>query len=506
MKVVFLLLDSLNRHALSCYNPATKATPAFDRLAEKGVTFDNHYVGSLPCMPARRDLLTGRLNFLHRSWGPVEPFDYCFPTLLQQNGIYSHLISDHYHYWEQGGCGYHNQYSSAEFVRGQERDLWKAMVQPPLERLRAQYHPMLSEVTRRAPNMVNREYVRDEPDYPTVQCIDLGLEFLDSNSNADNWFLQIELFDPHEPFTAPERFRSGLETDYDGPILDWPLYDKLDLTDSEIKELKANYLAVVAMCDSNLGRLLDVFDSNNLWQDTAIVLTSDHGLLLGEQNWWGKNRMPVLDPIARIPLIIYHPEQSSLAGQRRDALTQCIDIPGTILDIFKVPNSRSPSASSHPNDHFGTSLMPTLGSNQKTRDFALYGLYGAALNITDGEHTYFLYPDNDQTELYEYTLMPVHPASYFSKQEFRNAELIHDLAFGNGYPIMKLAALDTAKRPPMQGGNWGDATTALYNLKEDPAQQLPISDTELENHLRSAIKTTLIHNNAPAELYQRFSL
>lgn len=142
MKLGFILLDSLNRHALSCYGGKGVATPNFDRIAERGVVFDNHYVGSLPCMPARRDLLTGRLNFLHRSWGPVEPYDRCFPQLLRDAGVYTHLVSDHYHYWEEGGAGYHNQYSSAAFVRGQERDLWKAMVQPPVERFRERYHPM----------------------------------------------------------------------------------------------------------------------------------------------------------------------------------------------------------------------------------------------------------------------------------------------------------------------------------------------------------------------------
>mgnify|MGYP003505061480 CR=1 FL=1 len=51
MKVVFLLFDSLNRHALSCYEPGAPPTPNFDRLAARSVVFDRHFVGSLPCMP-----------------------------------------------------------------------------------------------------------------------------------------------------------------------------------------------------------------------------------------------------------------------------------------------------------------------------------------------------------------------------------------------------------------------------------------------------------------------
>ncbi len=494
MKTVFVLFDSLNRQALSCYNPAALPTPAFDRLAQKGVVFDNHYVGSLPCMPARRDLLTGRLNFLHRSWGPVEPFDTCFPTLLHQYGVYTHLISDHYHYWEEGGCGYHNQFSSAEFVRGQERDLWKAMVEPPEQRFKQRYHSMLADVGRRQPNMINREYIKEESDYPITQCVDLANEFIDQNHNADNWFLQLELFDPHEPFTAPERFRNDLPTDYSGPILDWPLYDKLDLTDNEAHELQTNYQAIVAMCDHQLGRLLDTFDRLNLWESTALVLTTDHGFMLGEHGWWGKNVMPVYDPIAHIPLIIYHPDQQSQPDNRRNNLTQCIDLTATFLDLHNVPAITEL--------HNGTSLLPVLSSARHVRDFALYGIFGGAMNITDGHYTYFRYPVNTDNTLYEYTLMPVHPASYFTKAEFAEAELVNDLPFANGYPVLKLNALNNARRPPMLGGAPADANNVLYNLQSDPTQSRPASDAP--QHYIKALEHALTKNNAPQELLWRF--
>ena len=105
MKVVFALFDTLNRHSLECYGGTTVKTPNFNRLASRTVAFDNHYVGSLPCMPARRELMTGRHNFLHRSWGPCEPFDHAFPDILsQQKGVYSHLVTDHAHYWKDGGA------------------------------------------------------------------------------------------------------------------------------------------------------------------------------------------------------------------------------------------------------------------------------------------------------------------------------------------------------------------------------------------------------------------
>lgn len=160
MKAVLVLFDSLNRLALSPYGGARTPTPNFDRLARRTLRFDEHYVGSLPCMPARRDLLTGRLSFLHRSWGPLEPFDNAFPELLHRAGVYSHLVTDHFHYWEDGGATYHNRYDSYEFVRGQEGDPWKAMVQPPWEHLREKYHTRQFTTERReyfSQNIINRE-------------------------------------------------------------------------------------------------------------------------------------------------------------------------------------------------------------------------------------------------------------------------------------------------------------------------------------------------------------
>ena len=106
MKVVFVLFDSLIRKALASYGGTEIDTPNFDRLAKRGISFDTHYVGSLPCMPARRDLHTGRLNFMHRSWGPLEPFDNSFVKTLRDQGVYTHLVTDHQHYFEDGGAGY----------------------------------------------------------------------------------------------------------------------------------------------------------------------------------------------------------------------------------------------------------------------------------------------------------------------------------------------------------------------------------------------------------------
>ena len=309
MKTVFLLFDSLNRSALGAYGGQIP-TPNFDRLAARSAVFDAHYAGSLPCMPARRDMQTGRLNFLHRSWGPLEPFDDSFAGQMNAGGTYSHLVSDHYHYFEDGGATYHTRYNSWEFVRGQESDPWTAMVTPPIERFRAQYHPIQFEDHRdghRLQGMINRTRITAEADFPVVKCVDAALAFMRQNAEADSWLLQMETFDPHEPFHAPEGYRSE-DTGYHGPVLDWPRYKTVDETPQEVAELRANYAALVRLCDAQLGRILDHLDAHGGWDDTAIVMTTDHGFLLSEHDWWAKNRMPFYNEVAHIPLMIHHPQ------------------------------------------------------------------------------------------------------------------------------------------------------------------------------------------------------
>jgi len=206
MRAIMVMFDSLNRHMLPPYGCDWTHTPNFQRLADRCVTFDNSYISSMPCMPARRELHTGRPNFLHRSWGPLEPFDDSVPQILQQNGTSSHLISDHYHYWETGGANYHAQYSTWQFKRGQEGDPWMGQVVEPVIP-DAEGQNAVDDLWHRQ-DRINREFMRDVSEQPQSKTFAAGLEFVRRNYRDDNWFLQIETFDPHEPFFSHEEFKA----------------------------------------------------------------------------------------------------------------------------------------------------------------------------------------------------------------------------------------------------------------------------------------------------------
>jgi len=502
VRTIFVLFDSLNRRALEAYGGTAIATPNFARLARRSITFDNHYVGSLPCMPARRDMHTGRLNFLHRGWGPLEPFDNSFAALLNGSGTYSHLISDHFHYWGDGGATYHNRYDTYEFIRGQEGDPWKAMVQPPWDRWREMYHPQQFTDQRRhklSRHMVNREFIREYADFPSVRCFDAGLEFLQANRDAPDWLLHLETFDPHEPFHAPAEFRKPYPTRYRGPVFDWPPYARVNESDAECEEIRANYAAIVALCDHELGRLLDFMDREAMWDDTALVVTTDHGFLLGEHDWWAKNVMPCYNEVAHIPLFFHHPALAHRAGERCAKLTQTIDVMPTLLDIAGAPVPKGVT---------GQSLLAMLQQDKPGREAAIYGVFGSAVNVTDGRYTYFLYPpDMHGGNLYQYTLMPMHLRGMFSAEELRDATLTAPLPYFNDVPVLRVPATPKSPFYNHQGpGVQNDTVTVLYDLHDDPGQTRPIDDAATAARLRALAVREMRRADAPAEYLQRMGL
>ena len=173
-RCVVVMYDTLCRHFLPNYGNEWVIAPNFERLAKQSIQFENFYVGSMPCMPARREMHTGRYNFLHRSWGPLEPFDDSMPSILHDNGVHSHKVTDHLHYWEDGGATYHQRYTTFDLVRGQEGDKWKGDV----EKLRdpsygAERWSELQRLNNQKQDNINRDYMDKAELQPQYKTFDL---------------------------------------------------------------------------------------------------------------------------------------------------------------------------------------------------------------------------------------------------------------------------------------------------------------------------------------------
>ena len=487
MKAIMLMFDSLNRHMLPPYGCDWVKAPNFQRLAQRAVTFDTSYVCSMPCMPARRELHTARPNFLHRSWSPLEPFDDSMPAMLEQQGVYTHLVSDHYHYWEDGGCTYHNRYSSWEFMRGQEGDPWIGQVTDP---------SIGNVIGRNADpdtrgDRVNRQFVHCEADQPQAKTVAAGLDFIRRNRDADRWFLQVETFDPHEPFfTQPEYqelYRDLIGTGQ--PLNDWPVYGRSPRNMPE--QLRGHYAALLTMCDRQLGKVLDLMDELQLWDDTMLIIWTDHGFLLGEHEYWAKCVMPFYEEVSHTPFFVWDP-RCRKAGERRRALVQpALDIGPTLLGFFGVPTTA---------DMQGHDLAATIATDQPVREAGMFGLFGAQVNVTDGRYVYMRAPkDRSNAPLFDYTLMPTHMREMFGVKELQAATLAPPFSFTKGCPVLRVP-----------GSTWGTDEsvwqTALYDLATDPKQEHPIHDAEIEQMMIEHLIRLMRENDAPAEQFVRLGL
>ncbi|EAM9236984.1 sulfatase [Salmonella enterica] len=490
MKAVMLMFDTLTRNHLAPYG-GDAITPNFTRLAQESAQFDNFYVGSMPCMPARRELHTGRYNFLHRSWGPLEPFDFSAMQALRQHGVHTHMVTDHKHYWRDGGATYHTRYSTFEFIRGQEGDCWKGQVEKPV--IRWQGNEDEETLRRRAGRMtqdlINRAAMPTQQEHFTHRTISAGMEFLQNNCEQDNWFLQIECFDPHEPFFVPEKYLTQYgckPEEFDG----WVPYYCGAPGGKDDEKVRKFYQALITMCDDYLGQVMDKLKALNLWDDTLFIVCTDHGFLLGEHHWWGKNIMPVYNEIANTPFFIRDP-RCKIRGVRRQALAQTVDIPATLMEYFEIPR---------PATMTGQPLRSAIERDEPVRDYALFGYFGGHINITDGEYVYMRCPrEQHKANLYEYTLMPTRIDSPFKIDELKDIRIHPGFDFTQGAQVMQIPATFGYLNP----WRFGDK---LFDLKNDPEQCHPLNDEALSHRYASAMIPLMQQHDAPPELYTRFEL
>lgn len=484
-RAVMVMFDSLNRRMLPPYGATDMLTPNFERLADRAVTFDNCYAASMPCMPARREIHTGRYNFLHRSWGPLEPFDDSVPQMLTEHGVHTHLATDHQHYWEDGGATFHNRYSTYEFFRGQEGDRWKGHVRPPARGNTLDPENFLSRQDR-----VNRLYLTDEAEHPETLTFDAGLHFIRTNAEEDNWFVQIETFDPHEPFFTYDAYLSLYgDPQPNGPEFDWPPYRRVVETDEEVGRVRQHYKALVSQCDHSLGRVLDVFDELDLWRDTLLIVCTDHGFFLGERGWWGKSVQPWFDETIHTPLFLWDPRVGH-AGERRDELVQTIDFGPSLLDYFGIAPTK---------DMQGRALSQVIEEDRAIRSGGLFGNHGGHVSVTDGRYVYMrACVDPSNTPLYEYTLMPTHMRARFRPEELVDTELAPPFSFTKGDPVLKIPAVGLGS-PYLYG-------CLLFDMVTDPHQEHPLRDDELELRMANLMVELMRANDAPADQFRRLGL
>lgn len=486
MKTIVVLMDTLRRDQLSCYQPDTGCrTPNMDAFAKDSCRFDQHYVGSMPCMPARRDIFTGRMNFLERSWGPIEISDTTLPKVLFQKGnIRSHMITDHAHYFRIGGENYCQQFNTYEFFRGQESDPWVSLIDDPW--MPKEYY---GDVKRQY--QCNRIRFKKEEDYSSVKCFDAAIDWVEDNKDAKDFFLMVETFDPHEPFDVPQSYLELYEDTYQGPQFDMPIYHKIDQeTDEAMEHLRKRYQALITMTDHHFGKLITKLKACGMYEDTMIILTTDHGYCLGEREYIGKNYMPAYQELANIPLLIHFPGNAH-AGTATNSITQNIDLMPTILDYQQV---EIPACVS------GHSIRAIVEQQKPIHDYALYGTFGLSVNVFDGTYTYMRGGRHPEL-IYEYTTSLTTIRHWLGKEEPEKIEAGHFLK-QVPFPVYRVPSPINAIVADPQEVNCDH----LFNVIIDPGQTAEVTDTKIQEHMIQLMVKALKEHMAPIEQYARLEL
>lgn len=487
MNTILIILDSLNRSYLPSYGNDWVKTPNLEKLAEKSFVFDKHFAGSMPTIPARREIWTGRHDFLRRPWGALEPWDKPLPRLAGDAGVTTMLVTDSYHLFEGGGQNYHIDFDGWEFFRGHEIDPW--VTAPPKDTGHKDVEQSLNNYER------NLRRVNKEGDYFSPRTFTASADWLEENAEEhDQFMLVIDEFDPHEPFDVPKHFWRKYDQDYDGPTYFWPEYGRWEGSDEELEHIKARYAAKITMADRYLGRVLEKMDDFGLWEDTAVVVTTDHGHFLGDHGFMGKPPCPDYNVISHLPLMVYLPDEK---GKRVDSLTTTVDLNPTLLELL---------GAEVPGGVHGKSLLPLMkGSKDSVREGAVYGRFGKWINYTDGEFTYLRGPGDTNVPLYTYS----NSWSFGIKGD---QKIVHggkiDLSkikMGNFIPEidMLIGRAPASKRPEEPSF---EAHNHLYNIEEDYGQKNDLSGNKVEGKYQDKLRNKLKELNAPEEQLERLGL
>jgi len=161
-------------------------------------------------------------------------------------------------------------------------------------------------------NVVHRQ--REEAHF-APRVVNAAIRWLEQFHRHGRFYLHVEIFDPHEPFYCTDRYRRRYGDTWEGPHFDWPSYRQVAESPAAIEHVRKCYAGLLTMTDHWVGKLLDWLDRENGWDDTLVILTTDHGTMLAEHGYWMKNYMPLYHEIVRIPLILHRPGGEAPLGE-----------------------------------------------------------------------------------------------------------------------------------------------------------------------------------------------
>ena len=416
MNIVLVVFDSLRKDCLGCYGApfwGKVKTPHLDALANESLMMTRVFPESLPTLQVRRALYTGQrvypfVNadfhlkggfFGATGWGPIPEEQDTMAELLQENGYRAGLFSSVYHMFKPS-MNFWRGFNQWMFIRGKERDPYRSGPLPSQEEIDHWLPPAMQNegkvalLRQELMNMYNR---KNEEDHIVAQVMINAARWLEENQDAENFFLTVESFDPHEPWFVPEHYCRMYDTsDAHEQVLSG--YSGTEETPPEIlRRTQANYSGLVTMCDRWFGHLYETMKNLGLLDNTLLIVTSDHGHAIGDDNYIGKRGYPSKREVFDIPLLIRHPKGVA-AGEKNNLLIQHTDISAMILESAGIKLEKP--------IHGQNFYKNAIEKGAPIRDHVTVG-WGSAMTVIDDKWWLNCKVDGKGAFLYDLTTDPM---------------------------------------------------------------------------------------------------
>lgn len=451
--IVVIQADQLAAKALGAYGNTTVLTPHTDALATDGVVFERAYCNSALCAPSRASMLTGKLPSAIEAYDNAADFGTSVPTFahhLRRAGYRTALIGRMHLIGPDQLHGFDERLTSDVYPAG--FDMVPDWSLPEAERL-SWYHNADSVLDAGISTATVQRDFDDEVTFKTLHYL------TDRARDPDRRpFLMVSSFiHPHDPYEpSAEHWNRYDDVEIPAPHLPRLPLDQQDPhsrrllamcdldrqvpTDAQIARARRAYYASVSFVDDQIGRIVDRLDELGLRDNTVIIVTSDHGELLGERGLWYK--MSPFEDSIRVPLIMNAPTR--LAPQRVDGIASLVDLLPTLVEI---------AGGTPPSDGDGRSLWPLaggveqLGPNQAVIEYLAEGVSAPQLSLVR-DHLKLVVCATDPDQLFDLSTDPdelVNLADDPAWQQAR-AELRADLLAGRDLDQLRDRVLASQQR------------------------------------------------------------
>ncbi|MDX2269256.1 MAG: sulfatase [Bryobacter sp.] len=406
---LFISSDDLC-HAFSTYGHPLVKTPNLDRLAGRGVRFDNAYCQFPLCSPSRTSLMTGLapdrtgVYDLKKHFRESVPNVVTLGQLFQQNDAYAARVGKIYHYGNPRDIGTNGL---------DDAPTWNERYNP--RGIDKEEEPL---VTNHTPGKglgsaaVFYSSPASDEQHTDGMVAARSVELLEKH-RREKFFIAAGFYRPHCPWIAPTKYFDQVPLSKVEPlgVEEWELKvapalaywtkpANWGMTYQQRKEALQAYYASILFLDAQVGKLLDAMDRLQLWEDTLVVFWSDHGYQLGEKGQWMKQSL--FEPSARTPMLMAGAGVSA-RGKACRRTVELLDVYPTVADLCGLRGT--------PQDLDGTSLRKLLAQPAAKWERPAISQTGRGklmgYSIRTETHRYTMWDaGREGEELYNYTKDP----------------------------------------------------------------------------------------------------